>query len=77
MKENGWMIYNMVKEMNHGLMAVNMRVNINKDKNMVMAHIIGPMEPHIVEIGVRIKSMVLVYINGLMEGNTLVIGLII
>ena len=55
MKGNGWMIFNMVKEMNHGLMAVSMKANINKDKNMVMAHTIGQMEPHIVEIGVRIK----------------------
>ena len=55
MKGNGWMIFNMVKEMKHGLMAVSMKANINKDKNMVMAHIIGRMEPHIVEIGVKIK----------------------
>ena len=55
MKENGWMIFNMVREMNHGPMAVNMKENINKDKNMVMEHIIGQMEPHIVGTGVRIK----------------------
>lgn len=55
MKENGRMIFNMVREVNHGLMAVSMKANINKDKNMVMVHIIGQMEPHIVETGVRIK----------------------
>jgi hypothetical protein len=49
------MIYNMEKVLKHGLMGVNMKVDIKKEWNMVKEHINGLIKAYILVIGMIIK----------------------
>lgn len=51
MTENGLMIYNMVMELKHGLMDLNIKEDMKKVKSMVMDNIFGAMDQLMKEIG--------------------------
>ncbi len=50
MKVIGKMINNMEMELKFGQMGLDTKVNIKMEKNMVLVHLIGPMEANIMEI---------------------------
>jgi len=55
----GLIIFKMVQVLNFGLMVVDMKGNINKEKNTVKGYIYGEMGVIIKVIGIKIKSMVM------------------
>lgn len=68
MKENGQMIYNMVKELKVGMINLDLKDNIKMEKKKDLENIIGQMDQYIMDNGVKINFLVMVYIHGLMEG---------
>lgn len=54
-KENGKMIYNMEKELKHGLMEVNMKATMPMEESTELELTSGMMVHSILEIGLRIK----------------------
>lgn len=69
MKATGLMINNKVKELKHGLMVLNTKETILKEKNMVKEILNGLMEVIILENLIIIILKVMVFIIGQMEEN--------
>lgn len=67
MKGNGEMIYNMDLERKYGLMDLNTKEIISKEKNTEVGYIYGKMAQCIMVIGLIIESKDMVNINGKME----------
>ena len=53
MTDSGKIICNMGLELKHGLMEINMKDNIFRDKNKGLEHISGTMEVFTLDIGKR------------------------
>lgn len=77
MREIGRMINNMDLDMNHGLMVPIIKETISKAKNKVKVNTAGSMDKHMMENGLIIISMAMVYINGKMEEDMKANGTII
>jgi hypothetical protein len=76
MRDTGEMIFNMVKEKNHGLMDQFMKDIIWLERNMEWVFIVGMMEANTQENGMKIKSKDLEHTAGSMVDNIKVSGLI-
>ena len=64
MTDSGKIICNMGLELKHGLMEINMKDNIFRDKNKGLEHISGTMEVFTLDIGKRENWAVKANING-------------
>lgn len=69
MKESGKMIFNTAKELKLGLMGLDMRETMHSEESMELDHISGMMDHNILEIGMKTRLVVLVFILGLMAVN--------
>lgn len=74
MKGNGKMIYNMVMELNHGLMDRNIQEHITKEKNKEKENINGLMVLIMMENGMIIKLLGMEHIIGQMVEDMSEIG---